>query len=136
MAPAPEKALMASRFGSDAAPKEEAMKTQRADSMIGGMVLVALGGVFLIQNLTGLDLGNWWALFLLGPGVLALVRAYGFFEADQGFSGRALAAAIGGGVLTLLGLSFLFNLALAGVWPLILIGLGLAAMVRPHSPRA
>lgn len=111
-------------------------KTQRAGSLIGGLVLVGLGMVFLIQNLTGLDLGNWWALFLLGPGVLALARAYSFFQIDQGLSARVLASAVGGGVLTLLGASFWFNLNLAGVWPLILIGLGLAAVVKPHRPRA
>jgi hypothetical protein len=40
-----------------------------------GVVLVLIGLVFLFQNLTGYNLVNWWALFILIP-------AFGFLEAS------------------------------------------------------
>lgn len=78
-------------------------KAQRAGSVIGG-----LGVVFLSQNLMGLGLGNWWALFLLGPG------GFGF---GPGL-GRSADPAEG--------------LLLVQPQP----GQGLAAMVRSQSSRA
>jgi hypothetical protein len=45
---------------------------------------------------------------------------------------------VGGGVLTLLGMAFLFNLDLSRIWPLFLILIGAAILLRPDgigSPR-
>lgn len=112
--------------------------SKRNGSWIGGLVLIALGAVFLLQNLTGFDLGNWWALFLLLPGAATLARGYGFYQADRGFSPRATGSLVGGGVLTLLGMAFLFNLDLSRIWPLFLILMGAAILLRPDgidSPR-
>lgn len=111
------------------------MDKQRSGSGIGGLVLVGMGLVFLVQNLTGMNLGHWWALFLLIPGAAGLARGYGFYQADQGFSPRAAGSLVGGGVLTLLGAAFLFEISLSGVWPLILILLGVAVLSRPQGLR-
>lgn len=109
------------------------MNKQRSGSVMGGLVLVGMGLVFLLQNLTGLELGHWWALFLLLPGVAALARGYGFYQADQGFSPRAAGSLIGGGVLTLLGTALLLEINLSGIWPLFLILLGAVILLRPQS---
>lgn len=109
--------------------------TQRSGSVIGGLVLLGLGLVFLVQNLTGLDLGHWWALFLLVPGAATLFRGYGFFQTDHGLSSRATGALLGGGVLTLLGAAFLFSLNLSGIWPLFLMLTGVTLLLRPQKSR-
>lgn len=110
--------------------------TKQNGSWIGGLLLIGLGAVFLLQNLTGFDLGNWWAVFVLLPGVAALARGYGFFQADRGFSPRVTGSFVGGGVLTLLGMAFLFDLDLRGIWPLFLILIGTAILLRRPSARA
>jgi hypothetical protein len=49
--------------------------TNRGASWIGGLALLLLGGLFLLQNLGGFAfMGNWWTIFIfipaegLGPG--------------------------------------------------------------------
>ena len=43
---------------------------------IWAVVLIVLGLVFLVQNLTGFTLDNWWALFILIPAVAAFANAW------------------------------------------------------------
>ena len=84
-------------------------------SMIGGIVLVTLGVIFLLQT-TGL-LGrlpfefNWWALFILIPAVGAFDSAIPLYRnADNQITGTALGSLLVGLVLTFVTTSFLFNL--------------------------
>ncbi|MBF6594499.1 MAG: hypothetical protein IVW51_08630 [Thermaceae bacterium] len=110
----------------------------RNNSWIGGLVLIGLGLVFLIQTLTGLEWGNWWALFILIPGVVALLQAYNFYRQDKTLTPRVSATAMGGLFPTLVALIFLFNWDWGKVWPLFLILAGVGTLLggwgrRPSS---
>lgn len=95
---------------------------------IAGSVLILLGIIFIIRNVAGLSLGNWWALFILIPALGSLMTAFRMYERNgRRFTSASRGPLIGGLVLLAVSAVFLFNLDWGKVWPLILIlgGLGL-----------
>ncbi len=104
------------------------MNSQRNSSWVGGLVLIGLGLVFLMQNLTGVQWGNWWAVFILIPAFWAFFEAYTQYQAEGHWSQKALSIAIGGLVPLVIALAFLFNMDWGRIWPLFLILAGLGAM--------
>ena len=44
-------------------------------ALIAAVIIIAVGLVFLLQNMGYALPGNWWALFLLIPGIGALMSA-------------------------------------------------------------
>jgi cell wall-active antibiotic response 4TMS protein YvqF len=95
---------------------------------IAGGVLILIGIVFIVRNVTGFSLDNWWALFILIPALGSLVTSFQMYERQgRRFTGASRGPLVGG--LFLLGLTavFLFKLDWSRIWPFILIlaGLGL-----------
>jgi hypothetical protein len=86
---------------------------RRADnrgSVVLGMVLIALGAIFLVDRLVGIDLASaGWPLFVIVPGIL--VFAWGVT-----LSGReGVGLAVGGGITTVVGLILAVQNA-TGLW--------------------
>ncbi|HSB66818.1 MAG TPA: hypothetical protein VLD65_09575 [Anaerolineales bacterium] len=101
----------------------------------GGVILVILGIIFLLQNLGINILMNWWAIFILIPAFWAFVAAWNTYQ-DNGRLTRAAAGSLAVGViLTILAAVFLFNLALGIFWPIILILGGLILLISALFPR-
>lgn len=95
-----------------------------------GLVLILLGGYFLLQNMGILRLDNWWALFILIPAFGALGTAYTAYVNSGGrFSVAVRGSLVVGVILTLLAMGFLFELPMRFIWPLFLIVAGLAALM-------
>jgi hypothetical protein len=95
---------------------------------IGG-VLIAVGIIFILKNVSGFTLNNWWALFILIPALGSLATAFQMWERnDRRFTVASRGPLIGG--LVLLGVTavFLFNIDWGKVWPLFLILVGLGVM--------
>jgi predicted membrane protein len=91
-------------------------------NIVGGLILVGIGVLFLLGNLHILRANDWisyWPVILIAIGLVQLV--------DSASSGGR----IGGGVMLVLGALFLadnlgyLNFPLWQLWPLILIALGL-----------
>ena len=104
---------------------------------IAGSILILLGIVFIIQNVAGLSLRNWWALFILIPAIGSLMTAFRMYERNgRRFSSASRGPLIGGLVLLAVSAVFLFNLDWGKVWPLILIlgGLGLLLTSFERKP--
>lgn len=104
--------------------------TQRR-SWIGGVVLILLGGIFLLQN-TGIIEGfdNWWALFILIPAVGSFTTAWRTYQqAGNQWTAAATGALLGGLVLTSLSAMFLFGLDIGMWWPIFLIAGGIATLL-------
>jgi cytoskeletal protein CcmA (bactofilin family) len=97
-------------------------------SLVGGVVLILIGALILVQNLTDLHLRNWWALFILIPALSSLVTAWRIFRA-QGRLGAARGPLVGGAVLLLVVIIFVFNLSWGTMWPLFLIIIGVGALI-------
>jgi hypothetical protein len=106
---------------------------------VGGIVLVGLGILFLVQQVVGFDIGHFgWPLFVLLPG-LAFLAAYAL--GPRGAAGMA----VPGCVLTTIGLIFAiqntFNLwaTWAYAWTLIITAVGLGLTLQSErlgQPRA
>lgn len=99
-------------------------------SMVAGIALVVLGGVFLLANLTGLTINNWWALFILFPAFANFQQAWRSFHRHGRLSASARGAITGGLILTLVASAFLFDfISWAIIWPSLLIILGISALM-------
>lgn len=106
-------------------------------SWVGGVVLILLGAIFLLQN-TGLMRGfdNWWALFILIPAVGAFASAWRMYQhAGNAWTPAATGPLLGGLVLSSLAAMFLFGLDIGMWWPLFLIGGGVAALLGARQWR-
>lgn len=102
----------------------------RSNQWVGGAILIAIGSVFLLQNLTSFTFGNWWALFILIPGFASLINAWQNYQEDGRFSERARGPFVGGLILTFIASIFLFDLDWGAVWPIFLIIGGFGALLK------
>lgn len=86
---------------------------QPADNRGGivlGLILIALGGLFLLDRVTGIDLADaGWPLFVIVPGVL--VFAWGLSTSGR----EGVGLAVGGGITTVVGLILAVQ-NLTGLW--------------------
>jgi len=116
----------------EAGQQDEAPVTEDGDRNYGwmaGLAIIAVGVIFLVSNFTGYTLNNWWALFILIPGIVSFVNAWNAYRQDGRWSKRARGGLIGGLIITFVAVIFLFNLDWGKVWPFFLILGGLAAFL-------
>jgi hypothetical protein len=89
---------------------------------IVGLVLIALGIIFLLHNSGLFYLNNWWALFIFIPAGGALASAWRAYRvAGNRITPAARGSLTAGLVLTAVALIFLLNLNWGLVWPVLLI---------------
>jgi hypothetical protein len=112
----------------------------RGGQLLFAVVLIALGVIFLVQNYTGAQLGNWWALFILIPASGALAAAWAAWRA--GMHPAAVSGPLIGGLAMLtVAAIFLLELQWSRVWPVFLILAGIGALLpsllgrRDRPPR-
>jgi hypothetical protein len=102
----------------------------RRPAWIAGGVLILIGIVFIVRNVTGLELHNWWALFILIPALGSLATAWQMFEKNgRHFTAASRGPLIGGVVLLAIAAIFLFSVDWAIAWPFLLILGGGALLV-------
>ena len=102
---------------------------RRSSGWIGGIVLILVGIIILTKNLTGFQLQNWWALFILIPAVSSLMNAWNTYrENGNQFSRGVTGPLIGGLLLSFLVVMFVLGLDFGKFWPIFLILAGLAAL--------
>ena len=94
----------------------------------GGAILILLGVIFLLQNLGLPYLANWWALFILIPAFGAYVAAWNMFQENGRFTRSGAGSLTVGILLTILAVTFLFNLATGLFWPILLIAGGVVLL--------
>jgi hypothetical protein len=107
------------------------MRTPDRAGWILGLVLIALGGVFLLQN-AGLPVlvGNWWALFILIPAIGAFAAAWSLYQQDGQLTPRVVGLVTGGLLPLTIALIFLFNLEFGRAWPVLLLVVGAGMLLR------
>lgn len=97
---------------------------------IGGMILLAVGVIFLAGNF-GFHLPErWWAILILIPAAATLVTAVRFYHAAGTMTGRAWGAALVGVLMLAISLALFFGANWGMFWPVILIIIGLGAVAR------
>lgn len=104
--------------------------SQSRDAWIWGIVLILVGGFFLLQNFTTFYLQNWWAVFILIPAFGSFANAWRQYQEAGRFSGGVRKSVFGGLIFTLVAAIFLFNLNFGLLWPVLLIGAGLAVVAN------
>jgi hypothetical protein len=116
---------------SDSAPRMDTGRGQRGDrSWVLGLALIAVGAVLLAQQLIGLRLVNWWALFLLIPAFGAFESAVRHYrERGTAFSGSVTGSFVTGLSLLAVTVIFLFGLDWSTIWPIFIILAGLGALL-------
>ena len=101
---------------------------------VGGLILIILGVVFLAQNLTGTFVfHNWWALFILLPGLAALANAWRRYQTDGRLTREARSSLFGGVFLVILAAVFIFDLNWGAIWPVFLILFGISLLFNSAS---
>jgi hypothetical protein len=97
---------------------------------IAGGVLILVGVVFLLTNVVGISLNNWWALFILIPAIGSLWTAWTIYQKnDRKLTAASTGPLIGGIALLMVTAIFLFNLDWGRVWPVFLIIAGAAVLL-------
>ncbi|HLN80775.1 MAG TPA: DUF5668 domain-containing protein [Thermoanaerobaculia bacterium] len=105
---------------------------KRVTAAVFGVILIGLGGIFILQNLGMVDagdIGSWWPVVLIGFGISSLVA-----PRDAGDSA-------GGAILTALGAFFLLHKLdlidwrFRDVWPVFLVLAGISLILRSLAER-
>jgi hypothetical protein len=97
--------------------------------IVGG-VLILVGIIFIVKNVSGFELHNWWALFILIPALASLGTAYTMYRKNEGrFTAASRGPLIGGLVLLFVAGVFLFDLDWGAMWPVLLIIVGAGTLL-------
>ena len=102
--------------------------------VIGGAILIWLGLTFYLQQVGTFPAANWWAYFIMGIGIIIILQGVLLYSRHR----RPIYGPfIGGAILFLIGLSFVYN-AWNDFWPLIIVVIGIAilasALARSRTP--
>jgi ABC-type uncharacterized transport system permease subunit len=100
-------------------------------SVLPGVILIALGTVFLADSYFGYTLKNWWALFILIPAFASFANAYEAMQERE--REHAMGSFVGGLGFTALAVAFLLDLDIGRLWPVALIIVGLGLLLSRRS---
>jgi len=96
---------------------------------IPGLVLIAIGVLFLLGNLTGFQLRNWWALFILIPAFGSLGAFWRAWRSTGRVGHDARGSLIMGLIMLFVVAVFVFGWSWTAVWPFFLIIAGVGALL-------
>jgi hypothetical protein len=96
---------------------------------MAGVILIAIGLIFLATNVSGFYLNNWWALFILIPAVVNFGNAYADYKENGRLTKKGTGSITGGLILSLVGCTFLFSWDWGVIWPAFLIIGGIGALL-------
>jgi len=98
-----------------------------------GIILIVLGGLFLMRTTGAVDipLTNWWALFILIPAFGTLSAAWRIYrEAGNRLTTAARSSLLVGLALTFITFIFLFEISWTYVGPILIIVVGIAIILN------
>lgn len=102
--------------------------SHQISTWVFGIFLILIGGALVIEMNTNIDLpilDNWWAFFIILPGIQLLISGWGRFREDGEFF-----AMFPGALVFFLGLSFFIGVSITWVWALFLIFLGFSLILK------
>ncbi len=114
--------------------ERHAQRVSNSGAWVGGVILIVLGVIFLLQSLRGIYFNNWWALFILIPAIGSFADAWnGYRQAGQ-LNRRVRGGFISGCVFLLITATFLFNWNWGIVLPVLLIIWGVTLLLNSLLP--
>lgn len=102
-----------------------------------GVILILVGGAFLLQNLGALafPLDNWWALFILIPAIGAFDKGWRLYRtADNQLTAAARGSLLTGIILLLVTIAFLFAFSWIIFGPALIILGGIGILINALLP--
>jgi hypothetical protein len=105
---------------------------KRATAAVFGVILIGLGGIFLLQNFGLVDAGlpsDWWPLILIGFGVSSLIAPKDAGDASAGVVGIAV------GAFFLLRNFDVIDWRFRDIWPAFLVLGGISLIARSVAER-
>ena len=116
---------------SDRFSRIERRRQRKGGSLTGGLFLIGLAVLLLLQNINVLSFGRWWALLIMIPAVGAFVNAWKEYKtADDHLTQRTSGAIIGGLILTALTGALIFNMDWGWFGPALLLLAGVGFLGR------
>jgi hypothetical protein len=106
-----------------------------APPWIVGGILIVIGVYLLLQNVTGLGTGNWWALFILIPAIGSLAQAWRLYQVSGQLTEAVIGPAVGGVILLFVFAMLFFGFNWGLMWPVLLILAGIGALVGVFARR-
>jgi hypothetical protein len=107
--------------------KREARRRYPYHGLFPGMVLILIGGLFLSVQQGWISGSTWWQYGLIGLGIISLINGiFHYSSPEYRYWGRG--SFIWGTALVAVGVLFL--LGFSQWWPLVLIGIGIAVLLR------
>ena len=103
----------------------------RGGAWIAGLILILLGGIFLLRNTGTFDipLRNWWALFILIPAIGSLDTALRIYRSSGNqLTAPARGSLLVGLVLTFVTAAFIFELNCSYFGPILIILTGIGIL--------
>jgi cation transport ATPase len=113
--------------------EERLANSSRTGTWTVGLILILLGGMFLMRNMGTFNfpLHNWWALFILIPAIGAIDTALRTYRnAGDQWNASARGSMGVGIVLTFVTLMFLFDLSWTYFGPALIILAGIGILVN------
>lgn len=100
-----------------------------------GLVLIALGAIFMLENMGALIVHNGWALLILLPAAGSFATAYGAYRLNGGrFNATVRGSMVSGLIFLAIMGFFLFDLDWNRWWPALLILAGVGALANAVWP--
>jgi hypothetical protein len=116
-------------------PESHEDHRKEAPGWIAGGVLLMLGLLLLVSNITGAPFNNWWALFILIPALGSLYIALRNYGQTGAMTESVRKPLTGGLILFLVSLMFLFEIDWSRFWPFLLIIVGGTLLLGAAWPR-
>jgi len=91
--------------------------------------LIIIGVLMLLSNFTGLNMGNWWALFILIPVFGSFGSAWRLYQVHGTMPPEVRGPLLGGVFLLFVFIMFFFGFNWTLFWPVFLILAGIGALV-------
>ena len=111
--------------------EEKAAGTRRSSgNVMGALILIGLGVIFLLQRVGNFSLDNWWALFILIPAFGAFASAYRIWRSSGRLSYGVWTTFFGGLFPLLVAAMFLFELDWGVYWPFFIILPGIGMLIN------
>ena len=96
-------------------------------------VMILVGAVLLIGNITGNTFENWWALFMLIPVGFMFMAIQCDYQENGRLTRKSSGAIIPAVILLAMVAIFLFDLSWSIFWPVSLVAVGMGMLLNGRS---
>lgn len=107
---------------------DENKKQNGGFQMSAGLMMVGIGVIFLINEITNFQIINWWAIFILVPAVLNWGNAYKLFQETGTITKEVIQMVLTSLFPVIVASIFFFDMDWGKVWPVFIIIGGVTAL--------